>query len=736
MTVSTTTRRVSYTGDSATLAFTVPFKFLANTDLAVYLNDVPQASGFTVAGAGSASGGTVTFAAAPAAGVNVTVLGAQLNTQQTIIPPSGPFPAVTVETMADKAMIGVLELQQQLKRSLVGAPSDTDWNALVAAAARVDKLLGFNASTGQPEMSPFTVTQVASVIATIYAAAAGPLDALSFIQSGAGAKSRSAQDKMRERVTPDDFGAVGDGTTDDTAAVQDAVTSLVAAGGTVFFPKRYKITSQITVSSLRPINLIGFVAGQVYDPAQAPSGLVIGANITGSMVRYVAPVGRASHGGGRVSGLNFYDATGVGSAPGIYTCTAALELYDFALSEVDGNTFHWINGSAILGEFVVMSSIRNNRIRYCGAAGKPAVYLPSTSTSFPGQSVDILFNRIEVNSGNSYLKLGANSADCKIAGNGFEADPATAGTNQEFITLDGRSHQVFGNHLNRNTGSQFTLLAQSCSVTGNAFRGGAYATTAFTVSGNRNTITGNNFSSTRTGYEVDITGPENVFSSNAMYSSGAVRIAGVGNMVVGNKLNQCSATTAVLGAGADWWISEAAVTSLSTISTNNLSNNGGAITTTGGIRVRGTAPNVNGNTFNAFAGTGNGAICLRLETTNAVVGGNVEANSTTLMSTSGIGSCELFGNYSASGTTALPLTGSATYDPASLAAGATQQTTVTVTGAVVGDFVMVSFSQANTDIQWSGEVTANNTVTVTQGNRGAGAVDLASGTLKVRVLKR
>jgi hypothetical protein len=82
------------------------------------------------------------------------------------------------------------------------------------------------------------------------------------------------------------------------------------------------------------------------------------------------------------------------------------------------------------------------------------------------------------------------------------------------------------------------------------------------------------------------------------------------------------------------------------------------------------------------------------------------------------------------------ITGSATFNPASLAAGATQQTTVTVSGAVAGDYVTsVSHSQVHADVVWFGQVTAADTVTVTQWNRGAGAVDLGSGTLRVRVRK-
>jgi hypothetical protein len=71
-----------------------------------------------------------------------------------------------------------------------------------------------------------------------------PGTGVSFIQAGTGAIPRNMQDKVRENVSVKDFGAVGDGAADDTAAIQAAV----AASNNVVVPSgNYRITSTITV---------------------------------------------------------------------------------------------------------------------------------------------------------------------------------------------------------------------------------------------------------------------------------------------------------------------------------------------------------------------------------------------------------------------------------------------------------------------------------------------------------
>jgi hypothetical protein len=77
-------------------------------------------------------------------------------------------------------------------------------------------------------------------------------------------------------------------------------------------------------------------------------------------------------------------------------------------------------------------------------------------------------------------------------------------------------------------------------------------------------------------------------------------------------------------------------------------------------------------------------------------------------------------------------TGSATFNPTSLVDGAGETTTITVTGARLGDSCEVSFSNDLQGILMSSWVT-NDTVNVRFQNETGGTIDLAEGTLRARV---
>lgn len=72
-----------------------------------------------------------------------------------------------------------------------------------------------------------------------------------------GAVARTVNDKLQEFVSVKDFGAVGDGIADDTAAIQAALNSFTGYFGTVMLPSNgtYRITSPISLR--RGHNLVG-----------------------------------------------------------------------------------------------------------------------------------------------------------------------------------------------------------------------------------------------------------------------------------------------------------------------------------------------------------------------------------------------------------------------------------------------------------------------------------------------
>lgn len=91
---------------------------------------------------------------------------------------------------------------------------------------------------------------VANDVALTQALAASTGSALvGHIAAGVGATARTVQAKLRDTVNVKDFGAVGDGLTNDSAAVQAAQDTLIENSVLVFPPGHYVIEDQITVNT-------------------------------------------------------------------------------------------------------------------------------------------------------------------------------------------------------------------------------------------------------------------------------------------------------------------------------------------------------------------------------------------------------------------------------------------------------------------------------------------------------
>lgn len=97
------------------------------------------------------------------------------------------------------------------------------------------------------DLSDSDATGAASATLRTDLAASSGSSLVGFIQSGAGATATTTQDELRLRVHVEQFGAVGDGVTDDSAAFQAAFDSLSTTGVVEADAKTYKIVTGFTI---------------------------------------------------------------------------------------------------------------------------------------------------------------------------------------------------------------------------------------------------------------------------------------------------------------------------------------------------------------------------------------------------------------------------------------------------------------------------------------------------------
>ncbi|MFK4647228.1 hypothetical protein ABIF96_005802 [Bradyrhizobium ottawaense] len=138
MTIATQTSRVSYSGDGSTTSFSVPFKFLSNSDLVVLTMDASGniatqtfGTNYNVSGAGVDAGGTVTMTVAPPVGYTLVIYRDPPTTQTTSYNNNDPFPAKSHETALDKLTMLVQRLSSRVGRAVLLKETSTYSNLLL-----------------------------------------------------------------------------------------------------------------------------------------------------------------------------------------------------------------------------------------------------------------------------------------------------------------------------------------------------------------------------------------------------------------------------------------------------------------------------------------------------------------------------------------------------------------------------------------------------------------------------
>jgi len=666
-------------------------------------------------------------------------------------------------------------------------------------------------------------------------------DEITYDPAGTGAVSRTVQAKLRETLSVLDFGAVGDGVTDDTAAIQAAINA-ASFGGIVLFPgnKQYLTTAPIVLKGAVTLQGEGTDNtkpeyghfSQIYSYHNGATFVFNGATVPKayqySNIQFVnlkmmsnkatypqstGIVATKTYGGCVVENCHirayskclsltttygfvinntslitadygvFVDCTApaIPVPDGLYQ-TNVLQITNSIVQTQTGTGIYFNGPGNVLN--IVGSVIENNNIgillkKYSGAAPAGALDINDQL-----QSVNIQNCYFEKNY-NGHIFLGANTGiepvnNVNVTGNNINKDDTTG----QCIHIQDVRNGVFNNEFRNGAGiNPYRLLSYSRGVELRLSDGQVYdgnfsvsttnrcsisfanpanrITEVYVEPGNPSALTGDLVTKYYAGNSTqpvaslnDAINLINFFSDNyrakdarsaTLYvknsgSAGALSTLPICLQKLNIYRDPASTTTPeIAGANIDGALSVSITGPM-----NLLKHTSGASFLPNYMASDGAALSIDNCSFNFVSPAAGAQFC------KAANGGTVVLTSTV----TSIGDTPTFGVsankgivYRGGSTVAgssgdqvidglvVPSpNGSATYDPPSIAAAGQATTTVTVTGAALGDTVTASFSNSLGGLTLSAYVSSANTVTCVFFNPTAGAIDLTSGTLRAKVV--
>lgn len=491
----------------------------------------------------------------------------------------------------------------------------------------------------------------------------GGSNLIGFIQAGTGAAVRTAQDKLREAYSVKDFGALGDGTTDDSAAIQAAHDALPGSGGSLYFPPgTYKVISTITIS--KPTTLFGVGFSSAISTA---SGTVDVFSVTGQGVTFADLQLTASV--TRTAGyfINFAGGLNANNYSRVERCLLT----------------QWFNGIGFTN-----GGSTTERILDCVMTTSIVGGIGITQAT-TANAVDVVFRDI--------LIIGPTAGAQLVAGisinNVGDATLSRVSTVKTGIGLhipapNGKTVQavyVSDSYFDSGTGAGVQI---------NPAAGGTVQmvklTNVWSCSNTHGVLVNpSGTGATQRVEAINMTGSANAGGQGFFIGAGATGVSIVGGSFAQN----------VNGISIAANVTDFSIVGVKCGPTGQFTQNTG----TGITIAAGTSANFTISQCdlrgNAVAGLSDGGSGL-----NKVITGNL-----------GYGFA------------------SAVFDPPNLADGAGTTTTVTVTGAALGDAAKATFSLDLQGILLTAWVSSANTVSVRFQNETGGALDLASGTLRAAI---
>jgi len=237
VTVPENDRRELFTASASQTVFPFDFPIYEATHLAVWrLRDAVQqllvhGADYNVSGVGEQSGGSITLTVGADAGDVIAILGAQPNARSTSFTDGGDLPAAALNAEYNRLIIALQQLRTEVRRTIRQPETDApEGLVLPEIAARANRVLGFDSGGAMVFYALGSAGSLTEVIAL------------------GGTTSRSLAERFAERVNVRDHGAIPDGVTDSTAAINAAAAYAGSTGRILWVPAgQYATTGPVTV---------------------------------------------------------------------------------------------------------------------------------------------------------------------------------------------------------------------------------------------------------------------------------------------------------------------------------------------------------------------------------------------------------------------------------------------------------------------------------------------------------